>query len=85
MKLGALAAAVRSLAPDARARIERANRQNLDVAGVTHDSRAVAPGVVFGEDTERGAVRIRLGPRAASLRFVALDGGTLDSSSLRCR
>ncbi len=47
MTLGALAAAIRSLAPDARARIERANRHNLEITGVTHDSRAVAPGVVF--------------------------------------
>ncbi len=47
MNLGALAAAVRSLAPDARMRIERAGRKDLAVTGVTHDSRAAAPGVVF--------------------------------------
>src|SRR6185503_9231881 len=47
MTLGALTAAVRSLAPDARARIERAGRTNLVVTGVTHDSRAAASGVVF--------------------------------------
>ena len=47
MTLGALVSAVRSLAPDARARIERAGRQQLEITGVTHDSRAVAPGVIF--------------------------------------
>jgi UDP-N-acetylmuramoyl-L-alanyl-D-glutamate--2,6-diaminopimelate ligase len=47
MKLGALTAAVRSLAPDARARIERAGRRDVVITGVTHDSRAVSPGVIF--------------------------------------
>ena len=47
MTLAALAAAVRSLAPDARARIASAGRQDLEITGVTHDSRAVEPGVVF--------------------------------------
>ena len=47
MKLGALTAAVRSLSPDARARVERAGRGDVVITGVTHDSRAVAPGVVF--------------------------------------
>ena len=47
MNLGALAAAVRSLAPDTRVRIERAGRKDLAITGVTHDSRAAAPGVVF--------------------------------------
>lgn len=47
MTLAALVSAVRSLAPDARARVERAGRHSLEVTGVTHDSRAVAPGVVF--------------------------------------
>jgi UDP-N-acetylmuramoyl-L-alanyl-D-glutamate--2,6-diaminopimelate ligase len=44
---GALTAAVRSLAPDARARIERAGRRDVVITGVTHDSRAVSPGVIF--------------------------------------
>ena len=47
MTLGALTAAARSLAPDTRARIERAGRRDLVITGVTHDSRAVSQGVVF--------------------------------------
>ena len=47
MTLGALVAAARSLSPDARARVERAGRQDERVTGVTHDSRAAAPGVIF--------------------------------------
>jgi UDP-N-acetylmuramoyl-L-alanyl-D-glutamate--2,6-diaminopimelate ligase len=70
MTLGALATAVRSLAPDARARIERAGRQNLDVSGVTHDSRAAAPGVVFvairGQRTDGAAFAVEAARRGAA-------------------
>jgi UDP-N-acetylmuramoyl-L-alanyl-D-glutamate--2,6-diaminopimelate ligase len=45
--LGALVAAARTLAPDARARVSAASRQDLAVIGVTHDSRAVSPGTIF--------------------------------------
>jgi UDP-N-acetylmuramoyl-L-alanyl-D-glutamate--2,6-diaminopimelate ligase len=47
MTLGELVAAARTLAPDARARVERARRQALRVTGIAHDSRAVAAGSVF--------------------------------------
>jgi UDP-N-acetylmuramoyl-L-alanyl-D-glutamate--2,6-diaminopimelate ligase len=47
MTLGELVAAARTLAPDARARVERARRQTLRVTGIAHDSRAVAAGSVF--------------------------------------
>jgi UDP-N-acetylmuramoyl-L-alanyl-D-glutamate--2,6-diaminopimelate ligase len=70
--LGALVSAAHVLAPDARARVEDARRQDREVTGVTHDSRAVARGVVFvavrgqradgaafaGEAERRGAVAI---------------------------
>ncbi|MCC7008720.1 MAG: UDP-N-acetylmuramoyl-L-alanyl-D-glutamate--2,6-diaminopimelate ligase [Acidobacteria bacterium] len=47
MTLGALAGSARTLAPDARTRVERAGRQDVAVTGVTHDSRAVTRGAVF--------------------------------------
>jgi UDP-N-acetylmuramoyl-L-alanyl-D-glutamate--2,6-diaminopimelate ligase len=47
MTLGALVAAARTLAPDARARVDQAGRQSAPVAGVAHDSRGVSPGMVF--------------------------------------
>jgi UDP-N-acetylmuramoyl-L-alanyl-D-glutamate--2,6-diaminopimelate ligase len=47
MTLGALVAAARTLAPDARALVGAAGRQGASVSGVTHDSRAVSPGAVF--------------------------------------
>ncbi|MEZ5319388.1 MAG: UDP-N-acetylmuramoyl-L-alanyl-D-glutamate--2,6-diaminopimelate ligase [Vicinamibacterales bacterium] len=47
MTLGALVAAATTLAPDARARVERAGRTATPVTGVVHDSRAAAPGSVF--------------------------------------
>jgi UDP-N-acetylmuramoyl-L-alanyl-D-glutamate--2,6-diaminopimelate ligase len=62
MTLGALIAAARTLAPDARARVEQAGRQSATVAGVAHDSRGVSPGMVF--------VAIR-GQRADGTAFAA--------------
>ena len=47
MTLGDLIASAHSLSPDARARVERAGRQGLEVSAVTHDSRAVTANVVF--------------------------------------
>jgi len=47
LTLGALVSAARSLAPDARARVDQAGSQALEVAGITHDSRAVTAGIVF--------------------------------------
>ncbi len=47
MTLGALIAAARTLAPDARALVAAASRQDAAVIGVTHDSRAVSAGAVF--------------------------------------
>ena len=47
MTLGELIAGARTLAPDARARVERAGRQAVPVSGIAHDSRAVAAGSVF--------------------------------------
>ena len=72
MTLGALIAAAHALSPDARARVEESRRQDHEVTGITHDSRGVAPGVVFvavrgqrsdgatfaGEAQRRGAVAI---------------------------
>ena len=72
MTLGALIAAAHALSPDARARVEESRRQDQEVTGITHDSRGVAPGVVFvavrgqrsdgatfaGEAQRRGAVAI---------------------------
>jgi UDP-N-acetylmuramoyl-L-alanyl-D-glutamate--2,6-diaminopimelate ligase len=62
MTLGDLVAAARTLAPDARALVERAGRQAQPVTGVAHDSRAVSPGTVF--------VAIR-GQRADGAEFAA--------------
>lgn len=47
MTLGALVAGARTLAPDARQRVDRLDRQQSPVSGVTHDSRAVSSGTVF--------------------------------------
>lgn len=62
MTLGALVAQAHTLAPDARTRVSEAGRQNLNVTGITHDSRAVSTGVVF--------VAIR-GQRADGATFAA--------------
>lgn len=61
MTLGALVAAARALAPDARHRVTRHGADAAQVTGVTHDSRAVTPGAVF--------VAIR-GQRADGAAFV---------------
>ena len=61
MTLGALVSAARTLAPDARARVEQARAHDREVTGIAHDSRAVAPGTVF--------VAIR-GHRMDAVRFV---------------
>jgi len=45
--LGALVAAARTLAPDARALVDASGRGDTRVTGVAHDSRAVAAGGVF--------------------------------------
>jgi UDP-N-acetylmuramoyl-L-alanyl-D-glutamate--2,6-diaminopimelate ligase len=47
MTLGDLVARMRTLAPDAAARVAQAGRRDLIVQDVTHDSRGVSPGVVF--------------------------------------
>jgi len=47
MTLGDLAARAHALAPDTRMRVTQAGRRDLTVTGITHDSRAVAAGVVF--------------------------------------
>jgi UDP-N-acetylmuramoyl-L-alanyl-D-glutamate--2,6-diaminopimelate ligase len=47
MTLGALIAAARTLAPDARAAVDAAGRRDARVTGIAHDSRAAAPGAVF--------------------------------------
>lgn len=43
------------------------------------------PRLAFGEGDEYGALRLDLRPGAARYRFVALDGRTLDSGTIRCR
>lgn len=47
MTLGALVAEARTLAPDARRRVEQGGRGTANVTGVTHDSRAVSRGSIF--------------------------------------
>ncbi len=47
MTLGALVAAARTLAPDARALVEASGRRDARVTTVAHDSRAVGAGAVF--------------------------------------
>jgi UDP-N-acetylmuramoyl-L-alanyl-D-glutamate--2,6-diaminopimelate ligase len=47
MTLGALVAAARTLAPDARLRVEEAGRATAAVTSIAHDSRASARGTVF--------------------------------------
>jgi len=47
MTVGALVAAARTLAPDARSLVERAGAHARAVSSIAHDSRAVAPGTVF--------------------------------------
>jgi len=45
--LGALVAAARTVAPDACHSVTQRGADSVEVIGVTHDSRAAAPGVVF--------------------------------------
>jgi UDP-N-acetylmuramoyl-L-alanyl-D-glutamate--2,6-diaminopimelate ligase len=47
MTLGTLVAAARTLAPDARSRVQQSGHSNAPVRGIAHDSRAVAAGSVF--------------------------------------
>ena len=47
MRLDALVAAARTLAPDSRRRVEDSGLQSAVVTGLTHDSRAVTRGSVF--------------------------------------
>ena len=47
MTLGALIAAARTLAPDARTRVDQGGRQSAKVTGVAHDSRGVSAGSIF--------------------------------------
>jgi hypothetical protein len=42
------------------------------------------PGVAFGNDEDDGALRLVLEPGRASFAFVATDGRTLDSGTIRC-
>jgi hypothetical protein len=42
------------------------------------------PGVAFGNDDDDGALRLVLEPGRASFAFVATDGRTLDSGTIRC-
>jgi UDP-N-acetylmuramyl-tripeptide synthetase len=62
MTLGALVSAARTLAPDARLRVEAAGQQGAVVTSIAHDSRAVSRGTVF--------VAIR-GQRADGASFAA--------------
>ena len=41
--------------------------------------------LAFANDTDFGALRLRLRPGRADYRFVAVDGRTLDSGRVRCR
>jgi Calcineurin-like phosphoesterase len=43
------------------------------------------PRLAFGNDREKGALRIRLRPGRADFAFIGTDGETLDSGSVRCR
>jgi UDP-N-acetylmuramoyl-L-alanyl-D-glutamate--2,6-diaminopimelate ligase len=47
MTLDALVAAARTLAPDARTRVQQAGKQQIAVSAVAHDSRAVGRDAVF--------------------------------------
>jgi UDP-N-acetylmuramoyl-L-alanyl-D-glutamate--2,6-diaminopimelate ligase len=72
MTLGALIAGARTLAPDARSRVDQSGRQSTKVTSIAHDSRGVSPGTVFvairgqradgttfaGDAIARGAVAI---------------------------
>ena len=62
MTLGALVSSARTLAPDARLRVEAAGQQGAVVTSIAHDSRAVSRGTVF--------VAIR-GQRADGASFAA--------------
>jgi calcineurin-like phosphoesterase family protein len=48
---------------------------------MTPEEKASLP---FGNDTDFGALDLRLAPGRAEFRFVAVDGRTLDSGKLRC-
>jgi calcineurin-like phosphoesterase family protein len=41
--------------------------------------------LAFSNDTDYGALRLRLAPGSASYRFVASDGRTLDSGRVKCK
>jgi predicted phosphodiesterase len=43
------------------------------------------PRLAFGDDSHFGALRLRLRPGAAAHAFIAADGRTLDSGTVRCR
>ena len=43
------------------------------------------PRLIFGDDSHVGALRLRLRPGAAAHAFIAADGRTLDSGTVRCR
>jgi UDP-N-acetylmuramoyl-L-alanyl-D-glutamate--2,6-diaminopimelate ligase len=69
MTLSGLAAAARTLAPDARALVERAGSQLRPVTGIVHDSRAVGPGAVFvavrGQRADGAAFALQAAARGA--------------------
>ena len=72
MTLGTLIAAARTLAPDARARVDQSGRSAVTVTSVAHDSRAVSTGTVF--------VAIR-GQRTDGAKFAA-DAATRGAAAI---
>ena len=72
MTLGALVSAARTLAPDARARVEQARARDREVTGIAHDSRAVAPGTVFVAIRGHRMDAVKFVPDAVSRGAVAI-------------
>jgi UDP-N-acetylmuramyl-tripeptide synthetase len=72
MTLGALVSMARTLAPDARARVERARAEDREVTGIAHDSRAVAPGTVFVAIRGQRMDAVKFVPDAVSRGAVAI-------------
>jgi UDP-N-acetylmuramoyl-L-alanyl-D-glutamate--2,6-diaminopimelate ligase len=70
--LGALLAAARTLAPDARAIVQTAGRQDEAVRGVAHDSRGVSAGTIFVAIRGERADGAAFAPQAASRGALAI-------------